>query len=87
MKLTGNIIEKWSEKMVSNAIVSFVVPGQTVAMATRKTIDDGYFSIDLNSGWYDIYVSAEGYEDTSIRLNLFSETHQNIILTPKVMAL
>ena len=85
--LTGNVIEKWSENLVPNATVSFVVPGQLEAIAVRETELDGYFAVELDAGWYDIIVTAPNYEEIKIKINLFADMHQNIVITPKFQAL
>lgn len=80
-RISGKVIEKWSNKPVGNAIV-------TINVETVQTDAAGNFSIDTPNQTANIQVFHIGYEPIFEKISVIGENNQiEIILTPIVWAL
>jgi len=85
---TAKVTEKWSGKLVKDAIV--YINGVTVMGENNipvKTDSAGIFELDMTTGTAEVCVAAEGYERFCQKLNIFANTSVNFIIKPIVRAL
>ena len=75
MRLTGVVLEKWSEKPVPDAIV-------WVGNQELLTDENGRFSIDVPLGAILIKISKEGYKEGAFSLQAVSDTEFTLLIEP-----
>ncbi len=78
--LTGTVVNADSSKMISNANVE--VEDSDMSATTD---DNGEFTIEgLSQGSYTLKVSAEGYKDSEVKINVGNDTQKIVVkLTPE----